>query len=310
MVRPIKSNVTNKFMDGVKEKLLEKYSAGTAGLYLTKLRILNDNEPFTSFSFLKDHFKQIRLMSEIENLNTRKSYLTAVVGVLDVLNVAAYNKINNNYKKALNDFKTNTYNKIDPNAKTETQKDNWISWEEVMAKQKLLQEQADKVTQKEEDQNNGAAVAALERNIVLNVYTQLPPRRNNDYYLMKVGSGDDEDSNYYDGNKFIFNVFKTARSRGTETIDVPPSLEKILNDYIKMLGIEKGEYLLFHDDVNRKTPARMTRALNAIFNKHIGASLLRHIWTSHLLGNMLPIIKDNAAAMSHSVGTDLAYVKV
>ena len=309
MVRPIKSNVTNKFMDGVKEKLLEKYSAGTAGLYLTKLRILNEGEPFTSFSFLKDHFKQIRLMGEIENLNTRKSYLTAVVGVLDVLNVAAYNKINNNYKKALNDFKTNTYNKIDPNAKTETQKENWIEWSDVVAKQNILQGLADKVTQKEVTQNNGAAIAALERNLMLNLYTQLPPRRNNDYYLMKVGNGDDE-SNYYDGNKFTFNVFKTARARGTEIIDVPTPLEKILDDYIKMMGLKPGDYLLFHDDVNRKTPARMTRALNSIFNKRIGASLLRHIWTSHLLGNVLPIIKENAAAMGHSVGTDLAYVKV
>ena len=309
MVRPIKSNVTNKFMDGIREKLLEKYSAGTAGLYLTKLRILNDNEPFTSFSFLKDHFKQIRLMGEIENLNTRKSYLTAVVGVLDVLNVAAYNKINNNYKKALNDFKTNTYNKIDPNAKTETQKDNWIEWSEVMAKQNILQGLADKVTQKEVTQNNGAAIAALERNLMLNLYTQLPPRRNNDYYLMKVGNGDDE-SNYYDGNKFTFNVFKTARSRGTEVIDVPTPLEKILDDYIKMMELKPGDYLLFHDDVTRKTPARMTRALNSIFNKKIGASMLRHIYTSHLLGNVLPIIKENAAAMGHSMGTDLNYVKV
>jgi hypothetical protein len=226
-----------------------------------------------------------------------------------VFNVAAYNKINNYYKKSLNDFKTNTYNKIDPNAKTETQKDNWIEWSEVMAKQNILQGLADKVTQKEVTQNNGAAIAALERNLMLNLYTQLPPRRNNDYYLMKVGNGDDE-SNYYDGNKFTFNVFKTARSRGTEVIDVPTPLEKILDDYIKMMELKPGDYLLFHDDVTRKTPARMTRALNSIFNKKIGASMLRHIYTSHLLGNVLPIIKENAAAMGHSMGTDLNYVKV
>jgi integrase len=309
MVRPIKSNVTNKFMDGVKEKLLEKYSAGTAGLYLTKLRILNDNEPFTSFSFLKDHFKQIRLMGDIENLNTRKSYLTAVVGVLDVLNVAAYNKINNNYKKALNDFKTNTYNKVNANEKTETQKDNWIEWSEVMAKQKILKEQADKVTPEQVKQNNSHAIDALDRNVILSLYTELPPRRNNEYYLMRLGSGN-EDSNWYDGKKFTFNVFKTARVRGVETVDVPPALEKILDDYIKVMNLRPGDYLLFHDDVNRKTPARMTRALNAIFGKKIGASMLRHIWTSHLLGNVLPIIKANAEAMGHSVGTDLAYVKI
>ena len=304
-----KSNVTNKFMDAVKVKLLEKYSAGTAELYLTKLRILHENSPFTSFSFLKDHAKNIATISDIENLNTRKSYLTAIVSVLEVLNTTAYNKINNHYKKALNDFKTNVYNKIDPNAKTDTQKDNWIEWEEVMAKQKLLKEQADKVTPKEVAQNNSHAIDALDRNLILSLYTELPPRRNNEYYLMRLGSGNEE-SNWYDGNKFTFNVFKTARVRGVETVDVPGTLEKIIDDYIKIMNLRPGDYLLFHDDVNRKTPAKMTRALNSIFGKKIGASMLRHIWTSHLLGNVLPVIKANADALGHSVGTDLAYVKI
>jgi integrase len=309
MARPPKSNVTNKFMDSLREKLLEKYSAGTANLYLTKLRILNKDVPFTSLAFLKDHAQMIELMAGIDNANTRKSYLTAVVGVLDCLNVAAYNKINNHYKKALNDFKVDVYNKIDPNEKTTTQKDNWVDWKEVVAKQALLQEQADKVTQKEIDQNNLHAIQALERNVLLNLYTQLPPRRNNDYYLMRLGSGD-EDSNWYDGKKFTFNVFKTARARGKEVIDVPPALEKILNNYIKMMDLAQDDYLLFSHDDKRKSPATMTRALNSIFGKKIGASMLRHIWTSHLLGNMMPIIKENAAAMGHSVGTDLNYVKV
>ena len=309
MVRPT-SNVTNKFMDAVKEKLLEKYSAGTAGLYLTKLRILNGNQPFSSFTFLKDQEKVIKQMTDIENLNTRKSYLTAVVGVLDVLNVTAYNKINNNYKKSLNDFKANTYNKINPNIKTESQKENWISWDEVMAKKTLLQQLADKVTPEEVKQNNSHAIDALDRNLILSLYTELPPRRNNEYYLMRLGSGSlHGDSNWYDGKQFTFNVFKTARARGTEVIDVPVTLQKTIDGYVKMMNLRPGDFLLFHDDVNRKTPARMTRALNSIFGKKIGASMLRHIWVSHLLGNVLPVIKENAELMGHSVGTDIAYVK-
>jgi hypothetical protein len=178
-----------------------------------------------------------------------------------------------------------------------------------MAKQKLLQELADKVTPAQVKQNNSHAIDALDRNLILSLYTELPPRRNNEYYLMRIGSGNEE-SNWYDGKKFTFNVFKTARVRGTEVIDVPASLEKRLDDYIKMMNLRPGDYLLFHDDVNRKTPARMTRILNSIFGKKIGASMLRHIYTSHLLGNVLPIIKENAAAMGHSMGTDLNYVKV
>jgi integrase len=308
MVRPQKSNVTNKFMDAIKVKLLEKYTDGTALLYLTKLRILNNDAPFTSLTFLKDTAKMLELMNGIENVNTRKSYMTAVVGVLECLNNAAYNKVNIHYKKALNDFKMDVYNKIDPNKKTEAQQDNWMDWSEVVAKQKLLQEQADKVTHKMVQQNNSSAIQALERNVLLNLYTQLPPRRNNDYYLLRLGSGDDK-SNWYNGKEFTFNVFKTARSRGTEVIDVPPALEKIINDYVKMLDLKQGDYLLFHSDVNRTSPSVMTKSLNSIFGKKIGASMLRHIYTTHLLGNMLPTIKANAALMGHSMGTDLNYVK-
>lgn len=310
MARPKKTNTMSPFMETLKTKLLEKYSEGTVNLYLTKLRLLNRDKVFSSLTFLKDHVKINEIISKIDNANTRKSYLTALVGVLEQLNNPTYNKLNSNYKTALNTFKTEVVNKIDPNVKTQTQEENWLEWDEVLTVQKKLQTEADKVTQEQIDNNNSSSINALERNVLLSLYTGLPPRRNADYFQMIIGKGDDKTKNHYDGEHFIFNIYKTARARGPEKFSVPNSLRTVLDHYIKMMGLKSGDYLLFPEMTDRAGSVKMTRSLNSIFGKSVSSSMLRHIWNTHLLGPMLSKVKENAAALGHSVGTDLAYVKI
>jgi len=297
-------------MDTLKSKLLEKYSEGTANLYLTKLRLLNRDKPFTSLAFLKDHVKMNEAIDKIENINTRKSYLTALVGVLEQLNNPTYNKVNTHYKTALNNFKVDVVNKIDPNEKTQVQADNWMNWSEVMNMQEKLKKAADMVTAEEVANNNSKAIDAIERNVLLSLYTSLPPRRNADYFQMVIGTGDDKDKNYYDGEHFIFNVYKTVRSRGAEKLAVPNVLRDTLDDYIKLMALKTGDWLLFPETNDRNGSVKMTRSLNSIFGKNVSSSMLRHIWNTHLLGPILEKVKDNAAALGHSIGTDLNYVKM
>jgi integrase len=297
-------------MDTLKTKLLEKYSEGTANLYLTKLRLLNRDKPFTSLAFLKDHVKMNEAIDKIENVNTRKSYLTALVGVLEQLNNPTYNKVNSHYKTALNNFKVDVVNKIDPNEKTQAQADNWMNWSEVMNMQEKLKKAADVVTAEEVANNNSKAIDAIERNVLLSLYTSLPPRRNADYFQMVIGTGDDKDKNYYDGEHFIFNVYKTVRSRGAEKLAVPNVLRDTLDDYIKLMALKNGDWLLFPETKDRNGSVKMTRSLNSIFGKNVSSSMLRHIWNTHLLGPILEKVKENAAALGHSIGTDLNYVKM
>lgn len=310
MARPKKTNTMSPYMDTLKSKLLEKYSEGTANLYLTKLRLLNRDKPFTSLAFLKDHVKMNEAIDKIENINTRKSYLTALVGVLEQLNNPTYNKVNTHYKTALNNFKVDVVNKIDPNEKTQVQADNWMNWSEVMNMQEKLKKAADMVTAEEVANNNSKAIDAIERNVLLSLYTSLPPRRNADYFQMVIGTGDDKDKNYYDGEHFIFNVYKTVRSRGAEKLAVPNVLRDTLDDYIKLMALKTGDWLLFPETNDRNGSVKMTRSLNSIFGKNVSSSMLRHIWNTHLLGPILEKVKDNAAALGHSIGTDLNYVKM
>ena len=312
MGRPKKANVTSKFMDDIKVKLLEKYSEGTAHLYLTKLRILNKDKPFNNLSFLKDHQKILDMVSNIENVNTRKSYLTALVGILDHVNNPTYNKINKFFKSNLNAFKSEVLNKIDQNEKTETQKANWIDWTSVIEKQKELATLAAEVTQEEVDNNNQAQIEKLENFAILSLYTVLPPRRNVDFFLMKIGEMPDGaiQNNWYDGISFTFNVYKTARSRGAEKVAVPHVLRDILDDYILKLKLKPNDYLLFPNMKNRSGSVKMTRTLNSIFGKNFSSSMLRHSWNTHILGDMLSMLKKNANDLGHSIGTDINYIKL
>jgi integrase len=306
MARPKKTNTMSPYMEALKVTLKEKYSEGTANLYLVKLRILNRDKPFTSLAFLKNHTKLLELMNAVENVNTRKSYMTAVVGVLESINIPAYNKINVHYKNALNTFKVD-YNKIDKNEKSATQSKNWIEWSEVEALQKKLAATADKVTKNDIDNNNGASIDALEQNLLLSLYTMIPPRRNADFYEMVIGKAGEKNKNYYDGDKFILNVFKTSRSRGSEIIEVPDNLKKVVDNYIQLMRLKDGHYLLYNG--SKRSPIKITRELNHIFGKKISSSMLRHIWNTHLFGDVIDKIKENSIALGHSMGMDLQYVK-
>jgi hypothetical protein len=307
MPKPIKPAM-NTFMKKLKDKLLERYSEGTTGVYITKLRILNKDKPFTNFAFLKPYETIIETINKIENINTRMSYFVSILGVLNVVNIPAYNKVKPFYNQAFMQFKMDFLNKVDPNEKTQKQSDNWIDWDEVMRKYTDLEAKAAALTM--DDSLTKEGMDTIDEFIILSLYTLLPPRRNVDYYDMVIGKGDDKTLNYYDGNTFTFNVFKTARSRGTETLDVPIKLKAILDEYIENLGLREGDHLLFNSMKNRGSSTKITRTLNRIFGKAISTSMLRHIWVSYLLGDVVQKVKDNANAMGHSVGTDINYAKV
>ena len=122
-----------KFMDKVKAVLNDKGLAeGTVNLYMTKLIKLNNNKPFASLSFLKD-FKKVRdVLNAMENNNTRKSYITAIVSVLNNVGTnKEYKTINIMYKSLLETEKLRQL-KANPHEKTEAQKENWIDWTEVL----------------------------------------------------------------------------------------------------------------------------------------------------------------------------------
>jgi len=104
-------------------------SASSRKLYTFNLRKLNDGKEVKNLNFLS----KPEIVTKLEGLkpNTRRTYIIAVVSSLKDRPEAKYKKLYNKYYKMLvdinADLKTNT-------TKSETQKENWISQEEVMKK--------------------------------------------------------------------------------------------------------------------------------------------------------------------------------
>ena len=304
----------SKLMDALEEHLAEKGLAkGTIKLYMTKLVKLNDNKPFTALVFLKD-FKKIKAqLDTMENANTRKSYITAIVSILNnVGKDKSYMERNIMYKSLLEKEKMNKLQE-NPNEKTETQKANWIDWTEVVKLHKEMDEAA-RMIMADEGEPKPSERKLMNDYILLSLYTLTPPRRNLDYLLLKLdldGKKEDEEVNYYDPKQktFTFNVFKTKWKNGKETIPCPLPLCKVLDRYVAYNKIGDNEFILFKGD-EKRNGGMITKTLNRIFKKKVGASMLRHSYDTHKYGAVLKEMKQDAMMMSHSVNEKLnTYVK-
>jgi hypothetical protein len=290
----------------LKEKLVSKGLAeGSANLYLTKLKKLNGDKPYASISFLKNTADIKKKFDAIENINTRKSYLTAVVSVLNNTETKQYNTTNIFYKALLNSEKYHTSDE----EMSQKQKDNWITWEEVLEKYAELDDIVKMIT--EDDMNEPKAKKDLTTHLVLAFYVLTPPRRNDDYYLMKLDTDNktDESSNYYrpETSEFIFNQYKTKKNYGTEKVIVNSKLKNVIDNYVKLMKKNDGEYLLAGE--TRNTPNFITKILNRIFGKKIGASMLRHIYLTSKYGTVKEEMKKDAELMAHSSIVQQDYIK-
>jgi hypothetical protein len=72
------------------------------------------------------------------------------------------------------------------------------------------------------------------------------PRRSLDYSLMKIKNFDREKDNYYEKDKFVFNVYKTAKTYGKTVVDVKamaPDLNNLIKKWIK-INKQNTSYIL------------------------------------------------------------------
>jgi hypothetical protein len=299
----------------LKTKLKEKdLSDGSINLYLRNLKKLNDNQEFKTLKFLS---KPEEVMEKIKDLkdNTKRQYLISIVSCLKALGKQSlYKKY---YKLMLN-----IHDKIKEKPTeemTETQKKNWLNWDDILKK---YEEMKDKLklnkTKITEQQYND-----LLHFTILSLFVLIQPRRNLDYMKMMItfnSNTEDKKFNYLDvkKNQFIFNVYKTAKEEtkkndGSLILDIPEDLMKVLDTYIKFHPLKnKNEnipFLVYYNGEPLNKVNTITRILNKIFGKKIGASMLRHSFLSYKYGDLLKEQEKDAKAMSHNINTQKDYIK-
>ena len=305
------------FIQVIEENLKSKnLSQSSILLYLRNLKKLNNDEVINNFNFLK---KPEEILLKLEKLkdNTKRAYLISIVSVLNSFG-DKYEKLQKQYYKYMLDI-ANKIKEKPSEEMSESQKDNWMSWDDVLKRHVELLKSLNKSV------GTKKTISDLEYNkllkyVVLSLYVLLPPRRTQDWLKMMITFNsdiDDKTNNYFDVEKkqFIFNVFKTAKKDGQLTIDIPDELMTVLNLYLKYHPLYNPKnksnipFLVFcggkpFDKINT-----ITRFLNKIFDKKISASMLRHIYLSSKYGNVLKEQEKDAVLMSHTTSTQKDYIK-
>jgi hypothetical protein len=315
--------VSEYMLQLVKELLdTKKITESSANAYIKSLYMLNGKVPFKTLTFLKKTDDVDAKISEYAD-NTQKSIYSAVVSVLSLFkDKPTYKKVYSHYyDKMMGKSKQMKEDGAESSEKTEKQKENWVDWGEVQKRSSELREVVSKfgkVVSPEQFEK-------LLHYVVLSLYTDIQPRRNQDYMDMWVVSKKSvealpKDKNYLivDGKtpkQFVFNKFKTSKTYGQQVFDIPESLASILSLYLKHHPLVKGsksktteyKFLVSADGTPLVAPNTITRILNKIFGKRIGSSMMRHIFLSskYDIGEM----EKDANAMGHSVSEQKKYMK-
>jgi hypothetical protein len=304
----------NDFMLNLLEKIKDKgVKENTASLYINNLYTLNNKKPFTSLSFLKK-INNIESIIQPYAETTKNNFFTAILSVLALFkDTASYKKLYEKYLNILNERKDKDDEKT-KYTKNEKQNENWIEWDEV---NKLKNDYLGKIKEFENNkQLTKKQFETLLQYLVLCLYTSIPPRRNKDYqecYIVKCENDKlPTTKNYYclDTNKFIFNVYKTNKTYGQQTIKIDDNDEMLnaMRLWLKFHPLMKGRYgknkqtplLVNHSGIPFTSINSITRILNKVFKKNVGASMLRHIYLSSKYGDVMEDMEQDAEDMAHS----------
>jgi len=313
---------STEFMLNLTRRLVEerKVAESTASAYIRSLRILNGKKEFKTLTFLKDKEGIDKKIGEYAE-STQKALYATLVSVLQ------FNKDQPTYKKAYAHYydkmmgKVKEAREVDTSVKTEKEENNWIEWKDVKQKHEELGKgvaefAANKMILDEE-------FTILLHYLILSLYTEIQPRRNQDYlnmFVVKKWKEDMDDSrNYLDlaSHQFIFNKYKTQKTYGQQKVSIPLPLMTVVMTYLKFHPLNKGSktklgeysFLVFPDGKPLTALNAITRILNRIFGKNVGSSMLRHSFLSSKYGEVLEQQKEDSVGMGHDLNTQRSYIR-
>lgn len=285
-------------------KLKEAVSASSYAQYSRIYKLLGINSP--------DDIKNVEaIQSKIadKSENTKKNYYAALVSLLA--------RMPDTYEPTIKKYRELMEEKIKATAPTDTYNDKQRA--ALMSLKEIETIRGSLIDSPTEDYTKRANWDKLLDYLILSLYTLQPPRRN-EYYNMKViknTTGLNNSDNFLlwtpKKKEFIFQDYKTAGTYGTERIPVNAELEQVLKLYLKhwqnIVRDGNNNLLVKFGNLNLENSNDITRRLNRILGKKIGASMLRHIYLSEKFGGALKEMKETAAAMGHSVEQQREYVK-
>jgi hypothetical protein len=279
-------------------------SAGSVTTYRNVLKNLYEDvfgrdTPFNARLIFADYQRVLDHLATIK-FNVRKTILSAVVCIAkdEKPNVVAHFR-----NQMIEDAqKYNSQEK--ENKMSETQKKNWIPWEDIVKLHEKLKEKVAWILKS--DHTDRENLLELQKYVLQSCYVLIPPRRAKDFTEMKWKDFDPKTDNYYHKGTFHFNDYKTARFYGEQTVKTPKTLELLIARWIKKCP---SEYLFADYEGKKLTSAGISKVFYSIFKKNISVNMLRHSYITDTLGPAIADLEEKAEEMGHTVAQQKLYVK-
>ena len=285
------------------EKLLKKVkpnaSDTTIKSYSSNIKILykllnSNNTEIKNLKFLENPNQILSLLSNKVN-STIKNYLNSIV-VLLKSDEEKYEKLIEKYSNEIKKIQNKMEEFYDQNIKSEKQSKNWVEYDKIVELYNQYKKDYNSLIKKnsvEDIQKSRIKKDLVKDTVLLALYSGVyfPPVRNdfNEMEVINEGESMDNKKNYMvlmNNNtiKFVFNEFKTSKSKGSQEIIIKN--KTLIDLLLKHIEIHDKDFLLINSQGNPLTANGLTKQLNTIFkrefDKSISSSLLRNIYISHM----------------------------
>ncbi len=252
-----------KLRETIKEKR-PNLSEKSVKTYVSVLKKIMKDLSFEEVGDLKQTDKVMEYLKDMPS-NKRKTRMSALVVITGEEDYS---------KKMGEDIKVFNEN-VAKQEKSDNEKEAWMSKDEIMEIWAKLKKRASALYRKKEDMSM-KDLQEIQSFVLLSLFVLIPPRRALDYTEMKIRDVDKAKDNYIKGKQMVFNVYKTSKSKGQQTIDIPKELKTILNKWIKT---NPNEYLLFDAKGNKLTSVKINQRFNKIMGKpNFSVNMFRHIF--------------------------------
>ena len=303
-----------------KNKLIEKLqnknlADSTIKFYVRNIEKLAKT-PLTNLTFLNNKDSVIEQLANLKP-NTQRNYLISIVSILST-DPKKYRKLLDWYSEMMDLMNKELKTEEAKNIRSERQKANWITYEELIETYNKYKKLVSTFANTEYISEN--KYDFLLKYVILSLYVLIPPRRNKDYQnacIIKNEKISEDTINIINmtDKELIFNDFKTKKSEGIQTQNIPEDLYDVLEIYTRhhplIEDMKKYDvpFLVDYEGIPLTNINAITVILNRIFQKNIGSTMLRHMYLTHKYGDVVKEQKEDAKKMAHSVDMQKDYIK-
>ncbi len=287
-------------MDTLKVVLKDKrpnLSDKSINTYASVLKTIMKNMKFDTVKQLDNDKKVLDYLKDFPP-NTRKTRLSALFVLTG----------NEEYKKNMLEDVNAYNNSMKTQTKNDKENENWITKDELFEIYNALKKDTNVLFRKKT--KTMADLQDIQSFVMLSLFVLLPPRRAMDYSEMKIKDIDKTKDNFIKGSNLVFNIYKTSKQKGQQTLAIPKELKSILNKWVK---INDTDYLLFDNKSSKLTSVKINQRFKKLFGKNFSVNMFRKLFLSDKYADTMEQMKDlekDMVKMGSSKSQVNHYVKV